>query len=336
MDRRARNNGSSPLFPPERPPDNTELVLFWNVFTQVLLPILLMFGSGWVLDRRFNLDLSTLVKLNIHLVVPAFIFFEVVTCQLGAGESLRIVGFTVLVVATMYALSHLVSWGLKYPATDRRSLQMATMFYNSGNYGIPLMTLAFPGTGPLLQVFVVLTQNVSLFSVGILLSSSGAHSGWRNLLPVLRQISLWAVSAALVVRWLEVPVKDHRWLWVPVEYFHHALVGVALVSLGAQLSQTRARQNVARLSWALSLRLLGGPVVAFLFVRLLGFHGETAAVLIVSSAFPTAVNTALLAHEFEADAQFASAAVFYSTLLSMLTVSLLIVVLKFPGIAAWL
>jgi hypothetical protein len=236
----------------------------------------------------------------------------------------------------MYALSHLVSWGLNYPTTDKRSLQMATMFYNSGNYGIPLMTLAFPGTGPLLQVFVVLTQNVSLFSVGILLSASGAHSGWRNLLPVLRQISLWAVSAALVVRWLEVPVQDYRWLWVPVEYFHHALVGVALVSLGAQLSQTRARQNFARLSWALSLRLLGGPVVAFLFVRLLGFHGETAAVLIVSSAFPTAVNTALLAHEFEADAQFASAAVFYSTLLSMLTVSLLIVVLKFPGTAAWL
>lgn len=311
-------------------------MLFWNVFTQVLLPILLMFGCGWVLDRKFNLDLSTLVKLNIHLVVPAFIFFEVVSCKLGAGESLRIVGFTVLVVATMYGLSHVVSWGLKYPATDRRSLQMATMFYNSGNYGIPLVMLAFPATGPLLQVFVVLTQNVSLFTVGILLSASGAHSGWRNLLPVLRQISLWAVSAALVVRWLEVPVKGYPWLWVPVEYFHHALVGVALVSLGAQLSQTRARQNFARLSWALSLRLLGGPVVAFLFVRLLGFHGETAAVLIVSSAFPTAVNTAMLAHEFDADSQFASAAVFYSTLLSMITVSLLIVILKFPGIVAWL
>jgi predicted permease len=311
-------------------------VLFWNVFTQVLLPILLMFGCGWILDRRFNLDLSTLVKLNIHLVVPAFMFYEVVSCQLGAADSLRIVGFTLLIVATMYFLSHLVSWGLNYPDTDRRSLQMATMFYNSGNYGIPLMTLAFPGTGPLLQVFVVLAQNVSLFSVGILLSASGPHSGWRNLLPMLRQVSLWAVSAALLVRWMEVPVKEYRWVWVPVEYFHNALVGVALVSLGAQLSQTRARQNLARLSWALTLRLLGGPMVAFLLVRLFGFHGETAAVLIVSSAFPTAVNTAMLAHEFDADSQFASAAVFYSTLLSMFTVSVMIVILKFPGMADWL
>jgi malate permease and related proteins len=47
----------------------------------------------------------------------------------------------------------------------------------------------------------------------------------------------------------------------------------------------------------------------------------------VSASFPTAVNTALLAHEFNADSQFAAAAVFYSTLLSMLTVTLLIALL---------
>ena len=49
--------------------------------------------------------------------------------------------------------------------------------------------------------------------------------------------------------------------------------------------------------------------------------------MIVSASFPTAVNTALLAHEFNADSQFAAAAVFYSTLVSMLTVTLLIAIL---------
>src|SRR5437764_3669551 len=60
------------LFPPEIAA-TTSHVLLWNVFTQVLLPILVLMTIGWVLDRKFNLDLGTLVKLNIYLFVPAFI-----------------------------------------------------------------------------------------------------------------------------------------------------------------------------------------------------------------------------------------------------------------------
>ena len=153
-------------------------------------------------------------------------------------------------------------------------------------------------------------------------------------MPILKQPSIWAVSAALLVRITEVPVTSWRWFWVPVDYLHNALVGLALVTLGAQLSQTRPPENFSRLTWALLLRLLGGPAIAL--VRLFDFHGEQAAILILSTSFPTAVNTALLAHEFDADAGFATAAVFYSTVLSLLSVSLLIVLLRLPGVLNFL
>lgn len=179
-----------------------------------------------------------------------------------------------------------------------------------------------------MQVFIVLAQNVSTFTVGLLLAASAQHRGWRAVLPMLRQVSLWAVASALLMRGFRVPVADWRWFWVPVSYFHHALVGVALVTLGAQLSQTPAPQNLPRLTWALALRLAGGPLLACALVPLFGFRDEMAKIMILSASFPTAVNTALIAHEFKADAQFAAAAVFYSTLLSMLTVTLLIAVLR--------
>jgi malate permease and related proteins len=228
----------------------------------------------------------------------------------------------------MWVLSVLVARGLRYEKPQTRSLQLATMFYNSGNYGIPLMTLAFPASGPLLQVFVLLTQNVSTFTIGLTLAASTHRSGWHLLLPMLRQTSLWAVTCALLVRWQHIPVTEWKWLWIPIGYFNNALVGFALLTLGVQLSQASARQSVGRISWAVGLRLIGGPVVASFLARLFGFRGEVAAVMILSSAFPTAVNTALLAHEFNADSQFAASAVFYSTLLSMITVTLLIVLLQ--------
>jgi predicted permease len=130
------------------------------------------------------------------------------------------------------------------------------------------------------------------------------------------------------VRLFELPVQGVRWVWVPLEYISNGLVAFALITLGVQLSQTQAGQSISRLGWALGLRLLAAPLLAVALVPLFGFKGEAAAIMIVSSAFPTAVNTALIAHEFGADAHFAAAAVFYSTLFSMLTVTVLIAVLR--------
>lgn len=303
-------------------------MLLWNVFTQVLLPILVMFSAGWLLDRRCRLDLGSLVKMNIYLFVPAFIFVQIVKSNLTAGLALRVVGFTVAIFAGMFVLSALVGWLMGYPRPQTRSLQLSTMFYNSGNYGVPLMALAFPALGPLLQVFIIAATNVSTFTVGLLLATSANRSGWRAVLPMLRQVSLWAVGSAIVVRVMHLPVQEWRWFWVPLEYFSEALVGFALVTLGAQISKTERPRHLSRLGWALGLRLLGGPLLAWALVGVFGFTGETAKIMILSASFPTAVNTALIAHEFDADPHFAAAAVFCSTLLSMFTVTVLITILK--------
>jgi predicted permease len=303
-------------------------VFFWSVFTHVLLPILVMFSFGWLIDRRSRLDLSSLVKLNIYLFEPAFIFVHVVDSNLSGGAAARILGFTASIIASMFVLSALVGRFMKYEAGDTRALQLATMFYNSGNYGIPLMALAYPGAGPLLQVFIVLTQNISTFTVGLALAASTHRSGWRLALPMLRQVSLWAVLSAFTVRLLHLPVQEVKWLWVPLQYISDALVAFALITLGVQLSQTKARQSLSRLGWALCLRLLVAPLIAAALIPVFGFKGQDATIMIVSSSFPTAVNTALIAHEFNADSHFAAAVVFYSTLLSMITVTVLIAVLR--------
>jgi predicted permease len=310
-------------------------MLLWKVFSQVLLPILVLVSFGWMLDRWARLDLRTLIKLNIHLFVPAFIFRELVLSSLGAGFAIRVMAFTASIQLGMFLLSALVAKLCGYERGQARALQLATMFYNSGNYGVPLMLLAFPATGPVLQVFVVLTQNICTFTVGVFLSSPVVGSGWRSFLPMLRQLSLWAVASALAVRYWEIPVSEWRWLWMPTEYLHDALVGLALVTLGAQLSQTRVQQQMGRLSWALGLRLLAGPVLGAFLCHAFGFYGEEALVLVLSTAFPTAVNIALLAHEFKADSEFAAAAVFYSTLASMVTVTCLVAILRIPEVVAF-
>ncbi len=292
-----------------------------------------MFGCGWLLDRKCRLDIDTLVKLNIHLFVPAFIFHEIVNSRLDAATAGRVFGFTFAIILAMLVIGALVGQFLGLQRDETRALQLGAMFYNSGNYGIPLMSLAYPATGPALQVFIILAQNIGTFTIGLLLASSSRTRGWRALVPMLRQLSLWAVASALIVRAFGWPVQQVRWLWVPLEYFTQALVGLALVTLGAQMSKASVRQNFTRIGWAVGLRLIGGPILACALIGLFGFRGETARIMILSSAFPTAVNTALIAHEFKADAHFAAATVFYSTLASMFTVTLLVAALRLPWVA---
>ena len=78
--------------------------------------------------------------------------------------------------------------------------------------------------------------------------------------------------------------------------------------------------------------MIGGPAVALLLTWWWGYEGTIAAILIVGAAAPSAVNTALLAHEFGADRRFAAAAVFYSTLAASFVVTALLAILR----AGWI
>jgi len=302
-----------------------------RLFVEVCLPIFLCVGAGWGLDRRFRLHLETLVKLNIYLMVPSFIFVHVVDTDLGGHDALRIMAFTATVIALMFVCATIASRLLKLEARRRQALSLATMFYNAGNFGLPLVTLAFGKEAAAVQVYVLVTMNVSTFTVGLFLAQSrgetpGSHT--RALLNVLRQPTIYAVLAGAICRGFEIPVKHAVWLWEPVNLLAAGLIGFALVTLGVQMSQTKPAPFQAPLLSALGIRLVGGPLLAIVVAKVFGFSPVASASLILAAGAPTAVNTALLTHEFGGDVSFATSAVYFSTLFSMVTTTVILAVLK--------
>jgi hypothetical protein len=306
-----------------------------SIFFDVCLPILVAIALGWGLDRIFGFDLKTLVKLNIYLFVPAFILVRLSTSPLPTHEGVIVVLFTAGVIASMGAASWIVALVRRDPPERRASLQLATMIYNCGNWGIPLMTLAFGEMGGVVQVFVLATMNLTTFSVGVFLANSGNPNrrGW--LLPMLRQPSPYALLLALAIRAWGNPFLEVAAIWTPLTMLADGLVGVALITLGVQLSQTNSPVPRGDLATALIIRLLGGPLIAMGFTWVAGLQGDLAAILIIGAAAPTAVNTALLAHEFGADSKFAAAAVLYSTIGSVLVITTLLALLH-AGAFFWL
>jgi predicted permease len=303
------------------------------IFADILLPVFILAALGWTLDRAFSLQLRTLVKLNIYCFVPAFIFVAVLESPEAGWLPLRIIAFTLGVIAAMALMSWTFAAALRLPAGDRRALQLTTMFYNCGNFGLPLIALAYPDGGPGIQVFVVMTMNIATFSLGTLLVAGGHPAGEtssprRAWSVIARQPSLYAILAALLLRQAPVRVQDIPAIWEPLKHLQGGLIAVALITLGVQLAQYRPAPLRRTVSWALLQRLIGGPLVAALLVVLFRFQSDVAPILILGAGAPTAVNVALLAHEFDADVPFASTMVFYSTLCSLLTVTLTLWVLR--------
>lgn len=305
--------------------------MFFRILLDVCVPIFGIVGAGWLMDRKFKLHLETLVKLNIYLMVPAFIFTRMVSAELGGGEALRIAGFTLCTIALMFAGSLLAGRIFRMPRLERQALSLAAMFYNCGNYGLPLVTLAFGNQAAAVQIFVLATMNISTYTVGLFLAQShGETAGMhrRALMKMLRQPTLYAMFAGLACRGLGVPVQEAIWLWTPFDLIQTGLIGFALVTLGVQMSQTQPAPFRAPLLSAILLRLVVSPALAVLLVMAFGFSREVSAALILATAAPTAVNTALLAHEFGGDVSFSTSAVYYSTLFSLITTPALVYALK--------
>jgi predicted permease len=306
-------------------------MFLFDTFLTVCAPIFIVVGVGWVLDRKFRLHLESLVKLNIYVLVPAFIFAHVVDTELAGGEAVRVVGFTLATIALMFVCSVVAGRMLKMRVQQRQALSLATMFYNCGNYGLPLVTLAFGHEGAAVQVYVLATMNVSTFTVGLFLAQErgekpGSH--WRALNAMLRQPTIYALLAGVACNILGWEIQKVVWLWQPVHLLESALVGFALFTLGVQMSQTKPAPFRAPLWAAIGVRLLLGPLLALLLVKAMGFPPTVAASLVLAAGAPTAVNTALLAHEFGGDVSFATSAVYYSTLLSLATTTLNLMMLR--------
>lgn len=315
-----------------------------SIVLNIILPILVLIAFGAWMRRRFNVDLGTLSKINIYLFVPAFVYQKVATSSLPWQD----MGGVIIITVTQVAMLGGIVWGLgRLLRIGRKTLSavaIAVMFYNSGNYGLPLAELAYPGTenlknGAAVQAFVVLTQNCLTFTVGLAIAAAAGAARWTDIFTkILRLPVLYIFAAALITRFLTDGDASRLPIFIakPAEYLAGGLVPVALVTLGAQLASNPRWPRWKPVWFVLVLRLIFGPVQMFVMLWLFHLTGWRAVdlwpwpaeLLILTAAVPTAVNTLLITLELEGDAELAADCVFWTTVCSCFTIAGWLLVLR--------
>lgn len=291
-----------------------------QLFATVVLPVFVLVGVGVAADRAFRLDLPTLSRVCFHVLLPALIFVKLLESTLDLGQARTLVLFSLAQLAVLLPLGYLLF--ARLPASRRTVMALATAFFNCGNFGIPVAELAYPGLGAGVMAVVLMTQNFVTFSVGISLVEGQRRGLGGVLLGLLRMPVLHAIVLAVALRVLrgEVPgpLRD------PLRYLSDGLIPLALFTLGVQLSRSRPGRALGAIGVLAVTRLLLSPLIAWGLVRLFGLHGPVAAILIVAGGLPVAVNVYIIAAEYDLDADLASQAVFWTTALSAVTLSVLL------------
>ena len=296
-----------------------------DIFVFILLnnisPIFLIIFLGYLLEKKFKLDVWSFSKANFYIFVPALVFVKVYETQLKM-EFLRALLFGIIFVVVLSLTANLITKIRGYDISKLNAFKNSIMFYNSGNFGLPLIILVFNGLAEAvaIQIMILMVQNLTTNTIGFYNAGRGQMDYRESIIKIMKMPAVYSLVAALILNFLPVQLEEF-FLWPSIEYMADGLIPVALLTLGIQISIASLDFKDVDVYLAALMRLLGGPLLALLLMTLLGIDGLMAQVLFISSAVPSAVNTALIAVEFKNEPDYASQVVMTSTLLSAFTLT---------------
>jgi predicted permease len=207
------------------------------------------------------------------------------------------------------------------------------IFNNTGNIGLSLITLIFSGGSYLINgetpylneaiaviVIVMVFSNITSNTLGFYNAGRATMSISRSIRKIFSLPSIYVIPLALILKRLNVDITG-TFVWPSLIYMRNAMVAMALLTLGVQLSKTKTKINDKKVFLAVFMRLVGGPILAIVLIKIFGFKGVVAQTLFIVHSVPTAVNTALIAVECKNCEEFATQAVILSTVLSAITLT---------------
>ncbi|SHN22473.1 AEC family transporter [Gracilibacillus kekensis] len=300
------------------------MVEFFVIFKDVILPIFILMAIGYFLYIRFTLDLATLAKLNIYFLVPGFIFVKLYEATFGLELFIYVFLFFLLLVILLYVLALTTAYVMKIKGGKKTTFANSVMFFNSGNYGVPVNDLVFRGDpfAMSIQVIMLTLQNIFLFSYGIFSLRAAKEGKLKAALGYFKMPVLYAMLSGVLLNAWNVSIPEP--IWVSANYIADAMIALALMTLGAQVAKMKFKKGLYTVYASIVLRLIGGPIVALFIIWVFQIEDIMAQALFIASAMPTSVNSAVIAEEYKSHPDLAAQTVLFSTIASMLTVTVVV------------
>jgi len=293
--------------------------LFIEILTTVTLPIVVLMALGWLVQRRLSLNVRTLSRLLLNVILPCALFHFLTSAELPLSDAWPAVWFTVLQFACFTAIGWAIAVLLRVQADLRPLVALALGYANSGNFGLPVAQLAFPADYLLHQTLIVSLHSIVIVPYGVLLLAQKSAGLAQSIRALFTSPMIIAVAAGVVIKGLDIEMPQV--ISHPIKIIAGAYIAIALLTLGAQLAETRFSMSNGPVWLGVGLKLLLAPVLTWGALLLTGFEPGLVDLLIVAAAAPVGILMAIFATEYERAPDVAGAMVLISTVLSPITVT---------------
>lgn len=296
-----------------------------STFANNILPILLLSGAGFALGKLLDINARSLGRVVFYVFSPVLIFDLLLQNRLKIDEAIGVILLTVCVVLSMGILTFLLGTLFKLDRPTLTSILITTMFANTGNYGLPLVSFAFGEQALSYAGIYFATTTLLFYTLGVLIASLGHMSLKEAALGLFRIPTLYAVILAILINafGLQLPGPVER----TVDLAAGGTIPLMLILLGVELTRVQLSGSVRAMQLSVSLRLLIAPLIAMLLTGMLGIGGAARQGSVTQASMPSMVSATVLATEYQLDSKLVTAVIFISTLLSPLTLTPLLVFL---------
>lgn len=298
---------------------------------QQMLTLLLMMFIGYVMERRHLLGDNAngiLSKVVLNVTLPAQI---ITSFSMDGGVLDNAILFrTFLFSSAVYAVYFAVAWVmvrlLNLSPKQRGTYQYMLIFGNVGFMGFPVITAIFGADKLVFAVIFNIVFNLLVFSVGLQMIAGAGQAGfdWRKLL----NLPLLSSVLALALFFLHIPLPQV--VNSALLTLGNATTPLAMLILGCTIAAMPLKELFEewRVYLFVGVKLLVLPLLVFVLLKpLLPSDDVLGQILVVLSAMPVATNATMLSVEYGGDTKLVSQGIFFTTVLSVLTIPLLVMVL---------
>ncbi len=300
------------------------------VFT-IALPFFALIFTGYGAGRAGLIPQSAVSGLSVfvfYFALPALLLTSVSQAPVRELADLRLLVAWLVPSLVLFSLVFLACRPLFRTSRAERAVQaLAATFSNVGFVGLPLVVVALGSQAVLPAIIVVLVDTVLMIAIAtaIIELDQGRSGGIRQVVStigsgVIRNAVIVASVIGLVLGAKEWSIPGP--LFSYLELLGGAAAPAALFALGATLASRPLGEGMGQIGFIIAIKLVVHPLMVWLLATMLGLPPLWIAVLVIQASLPIAANVYVLAQRYQTYVAPASSVIFWSTAVSVLTVSL--------------
>ena len=279
---------------------------------EVLFPVFFIVGIGFLLGKKNpDFDTSFITTYAGNFGTPALVIFAL-TAGGVSFEVFKEIFFYALILLSAFGIVGLIFLVLMKKDYIR---ELPPFFLpNTGNMGIPICLFAYGelgmGIGAAISSLVVLLH----FTLNIFLAKRAF-----DFQTIFKSPAFYAIIITVLFLYFEQPVP--QFVLNTVMLLAYGMIVMILMSLGIALTQMKVFSFKDAVITSTG-RVILGPVVGFIIIKIFGLSGISAGVVLIQSSMPSAILCYLVASMYSPKeiVDNISSTIVVSTIMSLVTI----------------